>query len=181
MSVTAPRDYPVEVHLGYLEDGVDFISAVAKAGKEYQEWVSSGGDAGMSASRMPSFLELTWLSYLNGEMSIRYAEELVRKEIFLQTVPGDARLIFGARNAEVFFDGAEIMAACRQLAGPDRQTPLEIIGKVAFMYKDISFAVKNAEKEVPLEKVKVRILIIKKTAAGGGCALDRKPLGPVTI
>jgi len=59
ISVTAPEDYPVEVHLGYLADGKKFITSIPKAGMENQGWISDGADAGMGASHIPSFLELT--------------------------------------------------------------------------------------------------------------------------
>ncbi len=63
VSVTAPREYPIEVHVGYLSTQQDFITPVPKAGVEDNGWQSEGADAGLGASQIPSFLELSWVSY----------------------------------------------------------------------------------------------------------------------
>lgn len=63
MSVTAPKEYPVEVYLGHLSNADGFISAIPKAGIEKNGWTLEGSDAGMSANIIPSHLELTWISF----------------------------------------------------------------------------------------------------------------------
>ena len=307
ISVTAPQEYPVEVNVGYLSDGDEFISAIPKAGAQFQGWVTNGGNAGVGASHIPSFLELTWVSYgekkfwkvatplpkekmlslfregymalgieptdplvhktygelvigvapggvvvvwlndevrrveigryqadsvwvdkdkfrpipkedeteaqffewnynhfvpeatkeqlqkegipyglwdryrkkynwrfntvfykpdfderqyatyLNGEADIFYREELEKKQPTLQPVPHDATLVFSVKNAEAFFDEKETMAAFEELTKNNPQEPLEIVGKVGFMYKDMTFTVKSKDKEIPLRKVRVKL------------------------
>ena len=63
VSVTAPKEYPVEVHLGYLSSGKDFITTVPKDGEENQGWIAQGSSSGSGGSTIPDFVELTWLSY----------------------------------------------------------------------------------------------------------------------
>ncbi len=305
MALTAPHDYPAGVHLGYLADGEDFISAIPKVGLENQGWGVGGANAGMGASHIPSFMELTWLSYaekkfwkveadlpkekilalfregymalgihpedplvhktysnfiigvapggvvvvwldagvrqveigryqaketfvdmndfyrnprelsqqgafdemytlvpdksqkkinqegfpfglwdkyrkkylwrfrtvfykpdedvrqyatyLNGEAAIFYKEELQKKQPTLQPVPNDARLIFSTKNAEVFFDEKETMVAFEELTKDNPEEPLEIVGKVGFMYKDMTFTIKSKNKEIPLKKATVKL------------------------
>jgi hypothetical protein len=63
VSVTAPKEYPVEVYLGYLSKGDDFITTVPKDGVEEQGWNAQGSSSGSGGNTIPSFVELTWLSY----------------------------------------------------------------------------------------------------------------------
>jgi hypothetical protein len=63
VSVTAPKEYPVEVHLGYLSKGDDFITTIPKDGVERQGWNAQGSSSGSGGNTIPSFVELTWLSY----------------------------------------------------------------------------------------------------------------------
>jgi len=63
VSVTAPKEYPVEVHLGYLSFGKNFITTVPKDGVENQGWIAQGSSSGSGGSTIPDFVELTWLSY----------------------------------------------------------------------------------------------------------------------
>ena len=63
MEISAPREYPVEVHEGVLSNGKNFISAIPKAGIARSGWGFGGADAGMKASGIPNHLELTWISY----------------------------------------------------------------------------------------------------------------------
>jgi len=63
MSVTAPKEYPVEVHLGYFSNAKGFVAAIPKAGMEHNGWTIEGSDAGTGAGAIPSHLDLTWISY----------------------------------------------------------------------------------------------------------------------
>ncbi|WP_433813101.1 DUF2931 family protein [Flavobacterium johnsoniae] len=63
VSVTAPKEYPVEVHYGYLSTDKKFITTVPRDGIERQGWNAQGSNSGSGGSTMPTFLELTWLSY----------------------------------------------------------------------------------------------------------------------
>ena len=307
ITVTAPQEYPVEVHLGYLSDGDDFISAIPKSGAEFQGWIATGANAGVGASHIPSFLELTWVSYaekkfwkvatplpkekmlalfregymgqgikptdplvhktydelviglapggvvavwlddgtrrvevgryqadtvwvdkdkfrpipkedeteaqffetfydihvpeatkeqlqkegipyglwdryrkkynwrfntvfykpdfdqrqyiryLNGESNVFFKDALAKKLVSLQAVPYSGGLVFSVKNADAYFDEKETMAAFEELTKDNPQEPLEIVGKVGFMYKDMTFSVKSKDKEIPLRKVRVKL------------------------
>ncbi|MEP6805225.1 MAG: DUF2931 family protein, partial [Flavobacterium sp.] len=63
VSVTAPKEYPVEVHYGYLSSDKNFITTVPKDGIERQGWIAQGSSSGSGGSTIPNFVELTWLSY----------------------------------------------------------------------------------------------------------------------
>lgn len=63
VSVTAPKEYPVEVYLGYLSTDENFITTVPKDGVEEQGWTAQGSSSGSGGTTIPSFVELTWLSY----------------------------------------------------------------------------------------------------------------------
>lgn len=49
MSVTAPREYPVKVYIGFLNNTKGFISAIPVSGTEGSGWTKPGSDGGMSA------------------------------------------------------------------------------------------------------------------------------------
>ncbi|MFH7015477.1 DUF2931 family protein [Flavobacterium sp. FlaQc-47] len=63
VSVTAPKEYPVEVYCGYLSTDKNFITTVPKDGIERQGWIAQGSSSGSGGSTIPNFVELTWLSY----------------------------------------------------------------------------------------------------------------------
>ncbi len=63
MDISAPDEYPVEVHEGVLSNGKQFISAIPSAGVIKGGWGFGGGDAGMKAAGTPNHIELTWISY----------------------------------------------------------------------------------------------------------------------
>lgn len=62
VSVTAPKEYPVEVHIGYLSKGKDFITGISNTGAAAGGWQYEGKSS-MGSSTIPAFLSLTWLSY----------------------------------------------------------------------------------------------------------------------
>lgn len=63
VSVTAPKEYPIEVYLGYLSRDKDFITTIPKDGVERQGWIAQGSSSGSGGNIIPDFVELTWLSY----------------------------------------------------------------------------------------------------------------------
>jgi hypothetical protein len=63
MEISAPEEYPVEVHEGVLSKGDQFITAIPKAGIARGGWGFGSGDAGMKAGSIPNHIELTWISY----------------------------------------------------------------------------------------------------------------------
>ncbi|WP_262706726.1 DUF2931 family protein [Kaistella carnis] len=64
VTVSAPEEYPIEVHQGYLSNGLkDLICGVPKAGMEQAGWQGDGSKAGMGSAEIPSHLYLTYVAY----------------------------------------------------------------------------------------------------------------------
>jgi len=64
VTVNAPKEYPVEVHEGWLLDSKkEFICAMPKAGKEGDGWIYDGSKAGQGGNVIPYHLNLTYVAY----------------------------------------------------------------------------------------------------------------------
>ena len=64
ITVTAPKSYPIEVHIGYLsDDKKQVICGVPKAGMTTGDWQLDGAEAGMGGNVIPAHLDLTYVSY----------------------------------------------------------------------------------------------------------------------
>ncbi|AZI32665.1 DUF2931 family protein [Kaistella carnis] len=64
VTVTAPKEYPVEVHEGWLmDDQKKFICAMPKAGVANTRWLFDGKKAGQGGSKIPYHLNLTYVAY----------------------------------------------------------------------------------------------------------------------
>ncbi|MDR6544876.1 hypothetical protein J2810_000918 [Chryseobacterium rhizosphaerae] len=64
VTMTAPKEYPVEVHIGVLtDDKKELICGVPKAGVTTGSWQYDGAKAGQGGSTIPSHLDLTYVSY----------------------------------------------------------------------------------------------------------------------
>lgn len=61
-SVTSVKDYPIEVHTGYLATQGQFITTLRNAGIEDSGWYVDGQGFG-GGNIIPSMLSLTWVSY----------------------------------------------------------------------------------------------------------------------
>ena len=62
-SVTAIKDYPIEVHTGYLATKKEFITAFQNNGIEDDGWDVDGQEGGSGGDKIPTLLSLTWVSY----------------------------------------------------------------------------------------------------------------------
>ena len=62
-SVTSIKDYPIEVHTGYLATKKEFITAFRNNGIEKKGWQVEGTEGGAGGNQIPTLLSLTWLSY----------------------------------------------------------------------------------------------------------------------
>lgn len=62
-SVTSVKDYPIEVHKGYLATQDKFITALHSSGIQNQGWNNDGSDMGAGGNILPTMLFLTWVSY----------------------------------------------------------------------------------------------------------------------
>ncbi|REC77339.1 DUF2931 family protein [Chryseobacterium rhizosphaerae] len=64
VTMTAPDEYPVEVHIGVLtDDKKELICGVPKTGVEDGGWQYDGDAGGQGGSTIPSHLDLTYVSY----------------------------------------------------------------------------------------------------------------------
>ncbi|MCS4304601.1 DUF2931 family protein [Chryseobacterium sp. BIGb0232] len=64
VTMTAPEEYPVEVHIGVLtDDKKELICGVPKTGVEDGGWQYDGDAGGQGGSRIPSHLDLTYVNY----------------------------------------------------------------------------------------------------------------------
>ena len=64
VTVTAPKEYPVEVHEGWLMDEQkQFICAMPKVGVANTRWLFDGKMAGQGGSKIPYHLNLTYVAY----------------------------------------------------------------------------------------------------------------------
>lgn len=61
-SVTSIKDYPIEVHKGYLATKDKFITALHSSGTEDSGWDVDGQGIG-GGNTIPTMLSLTWVSY----------------------------------------------------------------------------------------------------------------------
>ncbi|OAH65389.1 hypothetical protein AXA65_18320 [Chryseobacterium sp. FP211-J200] len=64
VTVSAPKEYPCEVHIGYLaDDKNNMICGIPKAGMEAGGWQYDGSAAGMGGNIIPSHIYLTYVAY----------------------------------------------------------------------------------------------------------------------
>jgi hypothetical protein len=96
-----------------------------------------------------------YIKYLNGEEEIIKIEETSIEKT--KALPAYARLYFSQFNAEVEFDGEEILDAFKKISKNHPNATIEIEARVAFMYKTVEFTVKCEGEEIPLEKVSVKM------------------------
>lgn len=96
-----------------------------------------------------------YIKYLNGEEEIIKIEETGLENT--KALPSYTRLYFSQFNAEVEFDGEEILNTFKKLVATHPDKSIEIEARVAFMYKTVTFTVKCEGEEIPLEKVIVRM------------------------
>ncbi len=96
--------------------------------------------------------ELTLLNGKRNVISVREAAAF-RKE----SAPYHSTFYFKQKWAEAYFDDEELIKACKELTKVNSDEQIDIIGKVEFMYKNISFVAKTKELEIRLNKVKVRV------------------------
>jgi len=95
--------------------------------------------------------------YYNGEQSILYKDEINKRQYTLQALPYYIRAYFNHKSAEGYFDDKELMAAFKERTANNPNEQIEIVGKVGFMYKDMTYWVEAKGRRIPLNKVKVML------------------------
>jgi len=93
--------------------------------------------------------------YVSGEKEIIKVEDLGKYQS--RGLPSYVRFFFSKYNAEVEFDGEEVLNAFKKLAAKHPDANIEIEAKVAFMYKTVTFTVKCREDEIRLEKPVIKM------------------------
>ena len=64
VTASAPKEYPIEVHIGYLADEKNnLICGIPKAGMENGSWQYDGTAAGMGSTIAPSHINLIYVAY----------------------------------------------------------------------------------------------------------------------
>ncbi|MCY0970730.1 DUF2931 family protein [Chryseobacterium wangxinyae] len=63
VTVTSPKEYPTEVHIGFINDGDTYICAIPKAGVTTGSWQYDGAAAGQGGDIIPSHIDLTYVAY----------------------------------------------------------------------------------------------------------------------
>ncbi len=94
--------------------------------------------------------------YYNGEVNLFYQQDLDKNEYISAAIPYNVNLSFTEYNTSITFDDQEMMKVFGDFKKSDPGKPLDIIIKPTFEYQDIKVSVKCGDKEVPLEKYKVK-------------------------
>ncbi|RZM06639.1 MAG: DUF2931 family protein [Pedobacter sp.] len=94
--------------------------------------------------------------YFNGETDLFYPQDLDRNEYISAAIPYNIDLSFTEYNTEITFYFEEMLKIFGDFKKSDPDKPLDIILKPTFMYEDFKLSVKCGNKEVPLEKYKVK-------------------------
>ncbi|MCV9929310.1 DUF2931 family protein [Flavobacterium sp. LS1R49] len=95
------------------------------------------------------------LRYVNGEEEVIEVKNAGSYQN--RALPSYGRFFFSQYNAEVQFDGEEVLNAFKKISKNHPDKSIEIEAKVAFMYKTTTFTVKCEDEEIPLEKTVVKM------------------------
>jgi hypothetical protein len=96
------------------------------------------------------------IKYYNGEEEIfQEGELLLYKQ---RAIPYKAEFYYtddGLNGSDIIFDDQEMMQVFETMSKKNPNEPFDIIAKVGFEYRDMTFSVKCGEDSIPLEKVKI--------------------------
>jgi hypothetical protein len=95
-------------------------------------------------------------TYVNGEREQIYGAGL--DSVTYRPLPLESDFIFviSRKRATAAFDSAELRLAFKEMLKDNPgDKPIEIVGKIEFMYEGVGFSVRCGDKSIPLEKVKV--------------------------
>lgn len=107
VTVTAPKEYPIEVHEGWLlNNEKKLICGMPRSGTENQGWTNDGTEAGQGGSKIPSHLNLTYVAYAEKKFytvdadlpSDKILEEF-RKGFSLVDVPDDQNIYNNVKHS----------------------------------------------------------------------------------
>jgi len=136
VTVSAPKEYPCEVHIGYIaDDKKKMITGIPKAGMEAGGWQYDGTIAGMGGNIIPSYINLTYAAYaekkfyhLEAELPREKMLEAFRKGFLIQGDEKDAsgkyKLVHSTYNTftvalapggmvVIFLGGSDRIEICR--------------------------------------------------------------------
>lgn len=97
-----------------------------------------------------------YLINYNGESRFVPHDSVAAAQYEVSAIPYDSRIYFKLYNTEIIFDDEEMLKVFGNFKKSDPDKPLDIIIKPTFEYNDMKVFVKCGDKEVPLEKYKVK-------------------------
>ncbi|REC61601.1 hypothetical protein DRF65_14175 [Chryseobacterium pennae] len=107
VTVTAPKEYPIEVHEGWLlNKDKKLICGMPRSGKENQGWANDGTEAGQGGSEIPTHLNLTYIAYaekkfytVDADLPSAKILEGFRKGFSLVEVPNDQNIYTDVKHS----------------------------------------------------------------------------------
>jgi len=94
--------------------------------------------------------------YFNGETNLFYPQDLDKNEYMSAAIPYSVNLSFTEYNTEITFDDQEMLKVFGDFKKSDPDKPMDIVIKPTFEYQDMKVSVKCGDKEIPLERYKVK-------------------------
>ena len=95
-------------------------------------------------------------TYINGERELIFGLGL--DSVTTRPLPLESDFVFviSRKRATAEFDSTELRLAFKEVMKENpNNNPIEIVGKIAFMYEGVDFSVQCGTRKIPLEKVKV--------------------------
>lgn len=97
-----------------------------------------------------------YLINYNGESRFISHDSEVAAQYTESAIPYDSSIYFKIYHTKIIFDDEEMLKVFGNFKKSDPDKPLDIIIKPTFEYNDMKLSVKCGDKEVPLEKYKVK-------------------------
>jgi hypothetical protein len=94
--------------------------------------------------------------YFNGETNLFYPQDLNKNDYIMAAIPYNVNLSFIQYNTEITFNDQEMLKVFGDFKKSNLGKPLDIIIKPTFEYNDMKVSVKCDDKEIPLQKYKVK-------------------------
>jgi hypothetical protein len=91
-------------------------------------------------------------TYFNGEENYVFENELNEKLFYKRALPEISDIGFSKYWYEVNFDWEELEAAFKKIIKEDKNAQIEIVAKVGFEYKEVTFSVTYKDIIIPLTK-----------------------------
>lgn len=101
VTVTAPKEYPIEVYEGWLLDkNKQVICGMPRSGKENEGWTYDGTEAGQGGNKIPTHLNLTYVAY--AEKKFYTVDADLPSDKILEEFRKGFSLVEGANNESIY-------------------------------------------------------------------------------